>query len=244
MAKRLCLVVGCGQKGIGDACIRKYASAGYQVAFLARNKDNLDAIEKEYSNPTAIKGFECDVSNKADIDSTYSSITDHFHTNHIHTLIYNTTMPLFKNFDDISDEEFNESLMTGPMGLFRFTKLVLPQMQEKGEGVIGITGATASFRGMPSTMGIASAKSSIRAMAQSLCRDNGRKGIHVFHAIIDGIVDQPRTHAWMPKKPANEFINPDAIAETYYNIAHQSPSCWTFEFNVGPGSVSADMATN
>ena len=152
-------------------------------------------------------------------------------------------MPLFKNFDDISDEEFEESLMTGPMGLFRFTKLVLTKMQEKGEGVIGITGATASLRGMPSTMGIASAKSSIRAMAQSLCRDNGRKGIHVFHAIIDGIVDQPRTHAWMPKKPDEEFLNPDAIASTYYSIAQQPASCWTFEFNVGPAPVSPDMVT-
>ena len=244
MAKRLCLIVGCGQGGIGDACIRKYASEGYQVAFLARSKDNLDAIETGYGIPASVKGFQCDVTKKSDILSTYSAITNHFHTSHVHTLIFNTTMPLFKSFDDISDEEFNESLLTGPMSLFRFTKLVLPKMQEMGVGVIGITGASASFRGLPSTMGIASAKSAIRAMAQSLCRDNGRKGIHVFHAIIDGVVDQPRTHAWLPNKPAEEFINPDAIANTYFHISQQPPSCWTFEFSVGPGSVSTDMVTN
>lgn len=242
-SKKLCIVVGCGMKGIGDACVRKYGKEGFQVAFLARSSGNLDVIENEHADPSWAKGFVCDVSDQQSVIATYTSILNHFNTDTVHTLIYNATMPLFKTFDQISDEEMEANLMTGPMGLFRFAKLVLPKMEQKGEGVIGITGATASWRGMPSSMGIASAKMAMRAMAQSLCRDYGRKGIHVFHAIIDGIVDQPRTHAWMPDKPHDEFLNPDSIANTYWNIAQQDRSCWTFEFNVGPSPVSADMLT-
>ena len=67
--------------------------------------------------------------------------------------------------------------------------------------------------------------------------------MHVFLAVIDGIVDFPRTRAWLPDKPDAEFLQPDAIAETYFGIATQPSNCWTFEFNVIPGPVMGTMAT-
>ena len=42
-------------------------------------------------------------------------------------------------------------MRTGPGALFAFAKAVAPGMAERGHGVIGITGATASWRGMPPT---------------------------------------------------------------------------------------------
>lgn len=39
-------------------------------------------------------------------------------------------------------------------------------------------------------------KFALRAMAQSLAREFGPQGVHVAHAIIDGVIDIPRTKDW------------------------------------------------
>ena len=39
-------------------------------------------------------------------------------------------------------------------------------------------------------------KFALRAMAQSLAREFGPQGVHVAHAIIDGVIDIPRTKEW------------------------------------------------
>ena len=39
-------------------------------------------------------------------------------------------------------------------------------------------------------------KFALRALAQSLAREYGPKGVHVAHAVIDGVIDIPRTKEW------------------------------------------------
>merc|ERR1712094_59 len=91
------------------------------------------------------------------------------------------------------------------------------------------------WRGMPSTHAKAAENFALRALAQSLARDFGPKGIHVFHVVIDGLIDQPRTHLWFPNKPGEEFMNPKDIAETYWMLANQPQSVWAFEINLMAG---------
>jgi NADP-dependent 3-hydroxy acid dehydrogenase YdfG len=134
-------------------------------------------------------------------------------------------------------------MSAGPSALFAFAKAVTPGMLERGHGVIGITGATASWRGMPTTSAKAAGNFAMRALAQSLARDLGPKGVHVFHVIVDALVDQPRTRGWMPSKPDEEFIAPAQIAETYWMIANQPRSCWAFEVNLMPNACMGSMAT-
>merc|ERR1712079_812304 len=118
-----------------------------------------------------------------------------------------------------------------------------PDERGKKKFAIGVTGATASWRGMPSTPAKAPGNFAMRALAQSLCREFGPQGIHVFHVIIDGIVDQPRTHQWMPDKPDDQFMSPKQIAQTYWDLSQQECSCWAFEMNLTAGTCCGSMAT-
>ena len=87
-------------------------------------------------------------------------------------------------------------------------------------------------------------RTGVRALSQSLAKTYGPKGVHVFHVVIDGVVDQPRTRAWFPKeKPDDEFLDPATIADTYWSVASQDKRCWTFETNVCPASRMFDMLT-
>src|SRR5690606_33082306 len=101
-------------------------------------------------------------------------------------------------------------------------------------GTILVTGATASLRGGAGFAAFASAKAGQRALAQSMARLLGPKGVHVAYVVIDGVIDMPLTRKLMPDAPQESFLSPDAIAETYWQIASQDRSAWTFELDLRP----------
>lgn len=235
-ANKCCIVVGAGKGGIGDHLAEKFSAEGYNVAIIARS----DLSELSNQIPRS-KSYRCDASNSDDIERTLAAIKTDM-GNKIDALMYNVGSGVFKSFADTSFEEFEQSWNVGPAGIFKWTKAVLPSM-EAGSS-IGITGATASWRGMPFTAAFASSKMATRGLAQALARDLGpSKGIHVFHVIIDGLVKTRGFEERMPNKSNNEVLDPEEIAETYWQLTKQPPSCWTQETHVAAQGAFGSMAS-
>ena len=111
-------------------------------------------------------------------------------------------------------------------------------MVPQGRGTILFTGATASMRGGAQFAAFAAAKFGARAVAQSMARELGPKGIHVASVIIDGGIDMPAIHrryeAMGKTAPPDGLLNAAAIAETYYQIHAQQRGAWTMETEVRP----------
>jgi len=125
-------------------------------------------------------------------------------------------------------------MKTNVYGLLRATQKVAPGMIERADAnstdppsSILVTGATASLRGKPFTVGFAPQKGAQRLMSQSLARDLGPKGIHVGLFIIDGQVGKVGVSD--PTK-----LDPDAIANAYWSVANQDRTAWSFETEVRP----------
>jgi len=125
-------------------------------------------------------------------------------------------------------DQFDMAMKTSVHGLLQVTQLVAPKMVEQQEGAILVTGATASMRGKPFTVGFAPAKGAQRLLAQALARDLHSKGVHVGLFIIDGLIGKDDSD---PKK-----IDPNAIADTYWTVAQQPKTCWSFETEVRPAA--------
>lgn len=217
---KVCAVFGYGP-GIGAATARKWANAGFKVALLSRKLDKVQAAEATIPNS---KGFECDVTDMDAIESAVSAIESELGS--IHTVIYNAGSGNFKKWNDIDLDMFDSAMKTNVHGLLKLTQVVAPGMIERGEGNILITGATASMRGKPFTTGFAPQKGAQRLLAQSLARDLGPKGVHVGLFIIDGMVGTDDSNL--------ARIDPNAIADTYWNVANQPNTCWSFETEVRP----------
>lgn len=234
--KKCCIVVGLGNGGIGDHIAKKFSAEGYNVAMVARS--DLTVLEQEIPNS---KSYICDAGKPVDVVSTIKAIKGDM-GDKIHALMYNVGAGVFKTFDDTSFEEFEHSWKVGPAGVFSWTKAVLPSMEAGGS--IGITGATASWRGMAFTPAFASSKMATRGLAQALARDLGpSKGIHVFHVVIDGVVKTRSFQATMPNKAENEVLDPGEIAETYWYLTQQPPSCWTQETHVAAQGAFGTIAS-
>ena len=90
------------------------------------------------------------------------------------------------------------------------------------------------MRGGANFINLAVGKFGLRALAQSMARELGPQGVHIAHTIIDGQINGP-AHADMPDEiAAGKLLEPDAIAETYYQLHIQHRSAWTLELDLRP----------
>ena len=95
------------------------------------------------------------------------------------------------------------------------------------------TGATASIKGSALLVSFAHGKWALRALAQSLGREFGPKGVHIAHAIIDGVIDIPRT-AGYKFEHEDAKIDPEAIADSYWFLHTQPRTSFTWEIDIRP----------
>lgn len=95
------------------------------------------------------------------------------------------------------------------------------------------TGATASVKANALMGAFAAPKFAMRALSSSLAKEFGPQGVHVSHAIIDGIIDIPKTKAYGNNGP-DAKLDPNAIAEEYWKLHIQPRSCWAWEIDLRP----------
>ena len=100
-------------------------------------------------------------------------------------------------------------------------------------GTILFTGATASLRGGAQFHSFAAGKFALRALAQSMARELQPKGIHVAHVIIDGQIG-PRSAGTGDPSGRDDKLDPDAIAEAYFQLHCQPRNAWTQELDLRP----------
>ncbi|TQS33780.1 hypothetical protein Golomagni_05863, partial [Golovinomyces magnicellulatus] len=193
MTKFLAIIAGAGP-GTGAAIARRFAQA-YPVVLLSRSQSSLDPLVAEINSTGGHAiGFPTDVTDASSMAATMDKVKQEFGSNlTIAASVYNVAAKFTrKPFLDQSENEFLSSLEPTIKGAFNFAQQTLPLMKP-GAGqhppTLIFTGATASLKGGDGLSGFAMSKFGIRALAQSLAREFGPKGVHVSHAIIDGIID-------------------------------------------------------
>jgi NAD(P)-dependent dehydrogenase (short-subunit alcohol dehydrogenase family) len=226
---KVAAVLGVGP-GLGAALARRFAKE-YSVAISARTSDYLRTLGAEIKaaggNAIAVPA---DVGDRAQIESAFKSIRERLGA--IDVLIYNAGSGAFGTIADITPEQYESSWRVNAFGAFVSAKEVVPDMIARGRGTILFTGATAGVKAGARSVAFGPAKFAMRGLAQSLARDLGPKGIHVAWINVDGGIDIPGRR--IPGFKPEDMLNPDAIAETYWHLAHQDPSAWTMELEVRP----------
>ena len=149
-------------------------------------------------------------------------------------LVHNAVGGAFGDFLEVDPERLRANFEVNVMGLLYLGRAVAPAMIEAGRGAIMVTGNTAARRGMPRFAGFAPTKAGQRILAESMARTLGPQGIHVAYFVIDAVIDLEWTRRRMPDQPDDFFIQPDAIAENVWYVAHQDPSAWSFNVEMRP----------
>ncbi|KAF3395709.1 putative oxidoreductase [Penicillium rolfsii] len=241
MPKSIAIIAGAGP-GTGAAIARRFAAA-YPVVLLARSPATLDPLVRDIEdNGGRALAIPTDVTDASSLSSAMNQITSEFGADlGVQAAIYNVASKFMRTpFLEQSPEDFSKTVNLSINGAFNFAQAVLPIMTKQPQGpnqyppTLIFTGATAALKGGSGLSAFAMSKFGIRAMAQSLAREFGPKGIHVSHAIIDGIIDTEKTKAFASDVP-DAKIHPNAIAETYWFLHTQPRNSFTHEIDLRPG---------
>ena len=230
MAERdgVCLITGVGP-GTGTALARRFAGGGYRVALLARTPGRLAELEHELPSSRA---FACDV---GDPEALAHVLDDVRRTlGHPAVVIHNAVAGSFGTFLDIDPADLERNFRVNVVSLLHLARGLLPEMVARGRGALIVTGNTSALRGKPTFAGFAPTKAAQRILAQAIAREVGPRGVHVAYVVIDAVIDVPWTRQAFASRPDDFFIQPRAIADEVWHLAHQDRSAWSFDVEIRP----------
>jgi len=230
-------IVGVGP-GLGRAAALRFAQGGFAVALMARSEEAASSVQAEIKEGGGVaRPFACDASDEASVRAAFARAREELGDPEV--LVYNAGAFQMGGVMQLSPADLERTWRINCLGGLITAQAVLPNMVERGRGTILFSGATAALRGSAQFASLAVGKFGLRALAQSMARELGPRGIHVAHVIIDGGIDTPRVRAMMAGRQgaqgaAPTLLSPAAIAETYWHLHTQDSSAWTHEMDLRP----------
>ncbi|WP_049901600.1 SDR family NAD(P)-dependent oxidoreductase [Halococcus agarilyticus] len=225
---RTVVVAGVGP-GLGASIVRKFAAEGCDVGLFARSAKFVEDLADELDEaPGDALAVPTDVTDPEAVAAGFETVREAFGP--VDVLVNHASGGAWKGLRDLSTEEFDEALAVGARGGFLCSQEAVEDMLDNDGGTVIFTGATSSVRGNDGALAFSAGKFAVRGMAESMARDLGPEGIHVAHVVIDGGIRPPGREVGSPE----EYLDPDAIAESYWHLVEQDRSAWTLELDLRP----------
>jgi len=226
---RTAVIAGVGP-GLGESLARTFVDKGCQVGLFARSVDYLDELAADLGEDAL--GVPTDITDPEQVDAGFEAVREAFGP--VDILVNHASGGSWNGLQAITPEEFEQAWRVSSYGALCCSQAAVDDMLDGGGGTIIFTGATSAVRGRDGALGFSAAKFSNRGMAESMARELGPEGIHVAHVVIEGQIATPQVETQLPDRDAEEFLDPDAIAQTYWDLVEQDRSVWTLELDVRP----------
>jgi NAD(P)-dependent dehydrogenase (short-subunit alcohol dehydrogenase family) len=232
------VIIGVGpEQGLGATLAKYFAAKGLHVFIAGRSEDKLrrvaDAIRRRGGSATAVVA---DATVERDVEHLFKTVQSEGFQ--VDIAAYNVDSNIPAPLLETDEETFTKLWQQNCLGAFLFGKAAVNAMKDRQQGTLFFTGATASLRARPPFTAFACAKAGLRALAQGMAREFSPQGIHVVHAVIDGVIDGDRARQQFPDyvkaKGKEGLLQLDAIAQTYWAVHEQHPSAWTHELDLRP----------
>ncbi len=232
------LVIGAGD-ATGGAIARRFAREGYIACVTRRTADKLEPlVARIRAEGGQAHGFASDARKEDEVIALVANIERDIAP--IEAAVFNIGANVRFSVTDTTERVYRKVWEMAALSGFLIGREVAKVMLPRQRGTIIFTGATASLRGGAGFSAFAGAKHALRALAQSMARELGPQGIHVAHTIIDGAIDTAFIAENFPEryalKASDGILNPDAIAEAYWQLHCQQRSAWTQEMDLRPWS--------
>lgn len=222
---RSALIVGTGP-GLSASLARLFAAKGLKVAVASRSVAKLQPLAAE-SGATA---HACDASDPAQVAALFEALDKAGATPDL--VVYNASGRVRGPVTELDPAQVLQGIQISAFGAFLVAQQAARRMLPHKHGAIALTGATAGVKGFALSSCFAMGKFALRGLAQSLARELGPQGIHVAHFVIDGGIRSER-YQGQPDVP-DSALEPDAIAQSYWDVLTQPRSAWTWELELRP----------
>ena len=200
---KVALITGAA-RGIGKAIALKFASEGADVAFtdLVINEAAEETISEIAAFGHKVKGY---ASNAANFDETHAVVEEILKDfGRIDILVNNAGITKDGLVMRMSEAQWDAVIAVNLKSAFNFIHAVVPQMsRQKGGSIINMA-SIAGQMGNPGQVNYASSKAGLIAMAKSVAKEMGSRGIRA-NAIAPGFIVSEMTNA-LPEAVREEYI--------------------------------------
>jgi NAD(P)-dependent dehydrogenase (short-subunit alcohol dehydrogenase family) len=234
--KKAILVIGAGD-ATGGAIAKRFAREGYVACMTRRSADKLEPLVAEIQAAGGeAHGFGSDARKEEEMVSLVERIEREIAP--IEVAVFNIGANVRFGITETTSRVYIKVWEMACFGGFLMGREAAKAMLPRGRGTIIFTGATASLRGRDGYAAFAGAKHALRALAQSMARELGPKGIHVAHPVVDGAIDTEFIRTNFPDRYALKdqggIVSPEHIADTYWMLHMQPRDAWTHELELRP----------
>jgi NAD(P)-dependent dehydrogenase (short-subunit alcohol dehydrogenase family) len=234
--KKAILVIGAGD-ATGGAIARRFAREGYIACVTRRTEEKLQPLVNGIRESGGeAYGFGSDARKEDEMISLIEKIERDIAP--IEVAVFNIGANVRFSITETTSRVYQKVWEMACFSGFLMGRETAKVMLPRGRGTILFTGATASLRGSDGFAAFAGAKHALRALSQSMARELWPKGIHVAHPVIDGAIDTEFIRTNFPERYAMKdqlgILNPDNIAEAYWQIHVQPRDAWTHETELRP----------
>ena len=200
---KVALVTGAA-RGIGKAIALKFASEGADVAFtdLVINEAAEETISEIAAYGHKVKGY---ASNAAKFDETHAVVDRILQDfGRIDILVNNAGITKDGLVMRMTEEQWDAVIDVNLKSAFNFIHAVIPGMAKQRGGSIVNMASIAGQMGNPGQVNYASSKAGLIAMAKSVAKEMGSRGIRA-NAIAPGFIVSEMTNA-LPEAVREEYI--------------------------------------
>lgn len=236
MADKAIIVVGAGD-ALGGAIARRFAREGYAACIVRRHADQLEPLAQAIREAGGeAHPFGVDARKEEAMVALFDRVEAEIAP--VEVCVFNIGANVRFPIAETTARVYFKVWEMGCFAGFLAGREAAKRMTPRGRGTILFTGATASLRGGQGFSAFAGAKHALRALAQSMARELGPKGVHVAHTVIDGAIDTAWIAENFPGRYAQKahggILEPEHIAEAYWMLHAQPRDAWTHELDLRP----------
>ncbi|HKP69322.1 MAG TPA: SDR family oxidoreductase [Pyrinomonadaceae bacterium] len=173
-------VVTGASKGIGYAVAEALLAEGASVVICSRNQNDLDTAVERLAKKGNVAGVACDVRNEDQVRAALTKAVDTF--GGLDLLINNAGIGYFgKTVEELSSEEFRQTLETNLFGVFYFCHHAIPLMKKRGGGYIINISSLAGQNPHPKMAAYNASKFALNGFTEALMQEVRQDGIKVSY---------------------------------------------------------------
>lgn len=218
--------------GVGPGFCERFAEQlaldGYSLGLFGRSDEYL----AEYAAGLREQGHDAlavptDVTDPDQVSEGFARVRDEFGS--VEVLAHTASTVTSPSGEELDPDRFEKMWRLYAYGGLLCFREALDDMRDSG-------GTTLFFGAAPTGGDFAfkSGKDATRGLARSLADSYGPEGIHIAHVVIAGSILNPDVYEGPGDVTEEEYMDPEAVAETCMHLVHQDESAWTFELDLRP----------
>jgi len=220
-----------GDRGIGRAIVRRFASAGFHVIFTYHSRADLAEEVLREVRSFGVEAFyvRMDVSDPASVEEAYRAVSSRIP--YLNVLVNNAGILSTTPFRELTLEEWSRVIAVDLTGVFLVTKTFLPLLEKAPwASIVNIASIAGQTGNVVASAAYCAAKAGVIGLTKRLAvelapriRVNAVAPSFVETDLVRHFIDTPEKRARVAAlHPLNDIAKPEDVAEAVFFLATPS----------------------